>query len=255
MELLVVHSVLTQLDRQLESKLRSVAEAASISLSYAVEKTEPLVHAVEISKLGATVTELHFNFGKSYNIGPLGDDDEEPSGSLIAMLSGLEQSVSSVYGHPQPLWSIYDVQRKPRVPVLSITARDLLKAMRVATSQQAGRSDVNHGLRDIAGAGFLVTPEDQTQLLYSTLLGIVASPGWCSVCGSRDDLEKCSGCGWETYCSPEHQREEWTHHKSWSVSLTLLGACSASADLSSTDTLLHSNRCKKNRKTAFSSTK
>lgn len=40
---------------------------------------------------------------------------------------------------------------------------------------------------------------------------------WCTVCGAASGLALCQGCGVDTYCSVEHQREDWPHHKDWSV--------------------------------------
>jgi hypothetical protein len=35
----------------------------------------------------------------------------------------------------------------------------------------------------------------------------------CAVCGSVEDLKRCSRCKKVSYCSIDHQKKDWTTHK------------------------------------------
>jgi len=71
---------------------------------------------------------------------------------------------------------------------------------------------------------------------------------WCSVCAKSEGLKQCGGCGWEAFCSTEHQKQEWPHHKSWRAVRRFGSRRAALAD-SSPSHLLFTHRCKSNPKT------
>lgn len=112
---------------------------------------------------------------------------------------------------------VYDGAAYPkRLPVFSNHARDTLAVVKreIAAARKSGRSpddsddwrdnmDAPLGKLNVAGAKGL-----RRYLMPLWLFGPL-----CGVCAKMGVSKQCAGCGVECYCSVEHQREHWPHHK------------------------------------------
>ncbi|ORY86757.1 hypothetical protein BCR35DRAFT_324588 [Leucosporidium creatinivorum] len=146
----------------------------------------------------------------------------DPFSLPFKMLVALETSAAAPNkGDRVPLmWCQYNGMRKAdRLPVLSNTARDALKAARLeATRHQHPNERPREAFADLEklySKAKKTHPGQGEARIVGAAKGLVQLGPYCTVCARSDSLLKCTGCGVNHYCSRAHQKQDWPHHRDW----------------------------------------
>lgn len=117
-----------------------------------------------------------------------------------------------------PIPCLYDGETYPeRLPVLSSEALDVLAVVKreMAAVVKNGKDPAFGWWQDALAASLGIGALDgQEDAIRRLLLPVRLFSPACIVCAKERVSLRGSGCGME-YCSSEHQRENWPHHKEW----------------------------------------
>ncbi|ORY86730.1 hypothetical protein BCR35DRAFT_330610 [Leucosporidium creatinivorum] len=199
-----------------QASLRSSA-APSIALTFSTELQPSPFTLIEVAKVTARTRILQIPFGYGIHVAATSAIEEgSRMNNLWSGILGIEAALRQMKNQsPRPPPMQYDGTRiAPRLPTISDDVQTLLKG--AWEKEGRGRGAVEGFLMDkIANFERWVDPTTPKGRLEAYLMMCQGQEAFCAVCGSNGEVLRCSGCGWATYCSPMHQRDNWAHHRSW----------------------------------------
>lgn len=207
----------------LSSNVRSSAARSKARIEIDTHRAPKQISAMLLERGTGAVTWLlappHIKFNSDWWPEP---DVEVAFPALCAALEAFRKPIDAVNGlglHPIPC--LYDGKAYPaRLPILSNETRTVLALIKreMAAALKSGRTP-EHGwwlenMKASLGPGTAALAG-----MESDLRGMLM-PMWlfgpvCTICAKGQVSLQCSGCRVEYYCSVEHQRADWPHHKGW----------------------------------------
>ncbi|ORY86708.1 hypothetical protein BCR35DRAFT_330588 [Leucosporidium creatinivorum] len=193
------------IDLELESTLRSVAETVGVRLTTKSIDLPPRAFSVRINKKNASTSIHTYSRGEMWNsLARFNEFNTYPVWFFVSYLAFFQWTINANFGGNIPLWMIYDGSNK-----------DLLKLATTSNSTRPRPTTEDKAAKMRHGVAMERSEFVKERLPH--MIGSVAAWGsWCAVCIRQDGpLQRCGGCGWETYCGKEHQNADWEYHKSW----------------------------------------
>lgn len=146
-------------------------------------------------------------------------DVEDAFPTTWSMLKLLQAKLDVFHGTVSALPCIYNGRAyAERLPILSDEARTILAAVRreLAEAGKRGQSPIEYAKTTDLDAPLDGIPAPGLEATFRQLLVPLAASGpLCSVCAKLGVTKRCADCRVDFYCSVEHQREDWPHHRSW----------------------------------------
>lgn len=146
-------------------------------------------------------------------------DVEDTFPSTWSALKLLQARLDVFNGIFSALPCLYDgTAYAERLPILSDKARTALAAEKRELTEASKRGQTLLEYIELTKLDGPLSGIPFTGLeasLRELLVPFAASGPLCSVCAKLGVSKRCAGCQVDCYCSVEHQREDWPHHKSW----------------------------------------
>ncbi|ORY78097.1 hypothetical protein BCR35DRAFT_332476 [Leucosporidium creatinivorum] len=207
--------------------LLALASSTSLSLklSFSTAVSSRAPSALQVEREGARTTIMYLSDLFQINCDVTVNSEEQRRFEMRwAALAALESAVEDPE-RTNPIsirWQYGPHESAQRLPVLSYGIRTLLKGAWEARLQADGSLLGFSPSAQVNGKRLISNIEEGrlNTLPFvdrsGNLLSAAVERGpWCSICAKSEGLKQCGGCGWEYYCSAEHQQQEWPHHKRW----------------------------------------
>ncbi|ORY86750.1 integral peroxisomal membrane peroxin-domain-containing protein [Leucosporidium creatinivorum] len=193
-------------------------------LAFRLELLPPVktkAEAFTVDKSSGTVTLLSCPPGRPSKSAEVSRFD--PFFTNAGMLLGLDSITQATLENSEYLyWRQYEGDHESKtLPILPRLTRSRLLSRRAAKGgHTAATMEEIFKLRDLhLGAAARIETNEQGvspwTFVDATIDSLFAVPPSCIICAKEGSLFKCGGCGWEYYCSSEHQQQDWPCHKSW----------------------------------------
>lgn len=198
--------------RIVRDSIHLFAQAYGLGLTSRIKNVDKYF-AFSVMKTSGTIT-LYNEPEEIYDVRALPEDHYFELCSLLTGVQDLVHEQGAASGMLIKCQCQYDgTQLVRRLPQLTPSAQDLLKANEHVAILNSDESldALMSSMRDAAASD-----EGLLGWVQSAAAAHLKEKGpFCSVCAEVERLRRCTGCMWVYYCSLEHQREDWPHHKEW----------------------------------------
>lgn len=208
----------------LQAVLHASAKRSSLRIDVKIQPVPARTDAILLERGMGNIqclisSSYHFEFNPNW----WPELDPNVSAVFLTMHAALEtlraQVATTRNPNVTPIACLYDEVAYPsRLPILTEETRNVLalvkREMAAAAERGADRTSTewsDNPAASLDNVKYSGVEEDVRDLLL---------PMWlfgplCTICAKENVAMQCSGCGMEFYCSAEHQREDWPHHKGW----------------------------------------
>lgn len=194
----------TRLGFKLEKEV-TIPLADSLGMTFARGKAAVQLHILPPTLQGEGYEVSHHCNSDNWN-----DDRFTTEAMLSTVTATLKANLVAARVTLPPLSLCYDGSKAVCELRLDDNSRQLVLAARSGASSK----ELTLLLGKITGRPTPHASDNPSGVVIRLITHLGGRQPWCETC-CRDARLKCSGCGGASYCSPEHQKEDWKHHKNW----------------------------------------